>query len=151
MDYSVLENGEVKKLGWAHGRQIMDEGYFTKKIISNNGTIEWDPSDVPALTLSSQIPIDHSEPKLDKTDLDEFELMLNDHVGNRSLKAKILSSFNMYYSELLKKHLNSEHMFDTTNFTYHWKAINFHYITPKRTVQLHNNSTVKGLLAGFFL
>ena len=81
MNYQIIENGQVKKEGWARGRQHIDPTYFTKTIISVNGSVEWEPVDVPRLTLNSQIPIEYSDPKFSFEEASVFEQMLNDHVG----------------------------------------------------------------------
>ena len=62
-----------------------------------------------------------------------------------------MSSANLYYLELLKTHLNDEHMFSTANFSYYYYGVYFHFITPQKDVKLVNNASHQGLLAGFFL
>lgn len=62
--YSIIKNGQVEKSGIARGATNLDPSKFTKKIISDLGTVEWDPLVVDNLTLSSQIPILQSIPKL---------------------------------------------------------------------------------------
>jgi hypothetical protein len=43
--------------GWARGRVLLDDNYFTKKIVMILGVLEWDPATVPELTISRLLSI----------------------------------------------------------------------------------------------
>ena len=75
-------------------------------------------------------------------------MMLNDQVGDRGLKAKVLASFNIYFKELLKKYLNDEHLFNNTNFTYTYLGNSFNYVHHAEVVKLSNGLN-PGLLVYF--
>lgn len=90
LDYNITRNGATKS-GWARGRVLMDQtAYFIKRLLIKDGFLEWDPTEASNLTLTFPISIEYSEPTLEYDDKATIELLLNDHVGDRKLRAEIL-------------------------------------------------------------
>lgn len=92
-----------------------------------DGILEWDAVTISNLSVNSLIAFDFSEPKLQLEDKLTFENMINDHIGQLNLKNNIVNTFNSEYQELLKKHLNDEHIIPTLNFEYTYKNITINY------------------------
>lgn len=50
--------------GWAQGRTLFDQYWFTKRLRMIDGALEWDPFNLTRLEINSQFSIEYSEPKL---------------------------------------------------------------------------------------
>lgn len=88
LDYNITKTGGVKKSGWARGRVLLDQTtYFIKRLLIKDGYLEWDPTEATNLTMTFPIAIEYSEPTLEYDDKATIELILNDHVGERKLRA----------------------------------------------------------------
>ena len=72
--------------------------------------------------------------------------MLNDYVGEKTLKKNILSDFNRVYRGTLKKHLNTEKIIDSINFSYRYNFHTINFTTAIRDFGFQNGKE-KGLRA----
>lgn len=68
--------------------------YFIKRLLIKEGFLEWDPTEATNLTCTFPISIEYSEPTLQYEQKAAFELILNDHTGERKLKTEIMESIN---------------------------------------------------------
>lgn len=78
-----------------------------------------------------------------------FELILNDHTGDRKLKTEIMESINEHYKVQLKDHLNKEDIINTLQIKYNYKNVNINLLNAVKNYTLAN-SQLKGLEAFFF-
>jgi hypothetical protein len=53
----TMKHEQQNVTGWARGRVLVDDNYFTKKIVMILGALEWDPANVPDLTISRLLSI----------------------------------------------------------------------------------------------
>ena len=148
-------NYEIKKSsgtvkGLATGRVLMEQNsYFVKKLILQNSTLEWEPTDISTLTVLYPLSINYSDPKLDDNDKQELVSILNDHAGESKLLMELMMTLNSHYHTILKDHLNKEELVSDKNIRYSYKNINFTFYNHAKNFTIEKNKT-QGLNA-FFL
>lgn len=85
------------------------------------------------------LSIKNDYPKLNQDEKQNFELMLNDHVGDKKIKTTIEKDMNVIYKQILKKHLNNEQMIGDQTIDYKYKNINFTFTNKIKNSSLHND------------
>ena len=122
------------------------EGSFKKNINLDEGVLEFEPTDITDLRVSHLLAFDHLNATLEYEDKRVLENMLNDYLGDKTLKKTILEDFNRVYRSQLKKHLNTEKIISSTNFSYTYSFKTIRFTTAIRDFGFENTKE-KGLRA----
>ena len=84
--------------GLAKGSTLADdEKFFIKEFALKEGIVEWNAVTIDNLTMLSSLVLKEYPDTITHEDKSTLENMMNDHIGEKNMKGKIMADYNAHY------------------------------------------------------